>query len=271
VFTARAHSLRWDVDYAPRGHTSFNKTGYVEHSFVPKNGWNNAPAADKQPWSNYTLPPLDIRVRHDMHYAKKWIPMTVTATNRFTEPLRVLYLIQDGAWMTDFNAGHQENIYQYWPDGEYDDERVVKFSSDQRESRGAWGTIYNDQNGGMSSTLYMPPGPGELAWMATWDGGEGRTYVDSYSTNAKDWYTPGGMLRSLGLVENLGGYDSHHLRIRGALLDLGMIEPGETASAVIVKIFDTSYEDRADMVDRIRGVIGSIPPYSGTWINGEMP
>jgi hypothetical protein len=75
------------------------------------------------------------------------------------------------------------------------------------------------------------------------------------------------MLAHVGLDGEPDAYDSRQLRIRGALLDLGTIAPGETRTGVIVKIFDTGYQGRADMEQRIGGVIGSIPPYAEPWLH----
>jgi hypothetical protein len=272
VFVARSHALQWEPSYAPSDARGVHETGFLEFARSADDGWNTAPPLDPQPWTHYTAPPLDIRIRHEMGDDERWVPMTVTATNRYHAPLRVTYLIQDGAWMTDFEEGHQHNVHQYWPDGEYADNRAVRFDAGSIASKDAWGTIYNDAGGGMSATLYVPPGaPGGVLWMATWDQEPGRKYIDAQPWFPEGWHTPVGMLRLVDLPVAQGEpgdpYDAPKGRFRGALLDLGFIEPGETASAVIVKIFDTGYADRADMVRRIESIIDGIPPYTEHWLH----
>ena len=227
---------------------------------------------DRQPWSEYTPPPVDVRIRHEIGDDERWVPMTVTATNRTDRPLRVTYLIQAGAWMTAFRAGHQETVHQHWPDGPYADERAVWWDDAQVAARDAGSCVYNDTDGGMSSTLYAPPdAPGRVLWMAMWDGESGGIYIDAKPGNPEGWHTPEGMLSVIGLAgepdREPEPYDSRKLRIRGALLDLGVIEPGGTASAVIVKLFDRGYADRTDMVRRSEAVIDGIPPYTEQWLH----
>jgi hypothetical protein len=222
-------------------------------------------------------PPATIRVRHEMYFEEQYVPMSISIKNDFPKPLRFLYVLQDGAYMTE-NDSSQKNVHQYWDDGEYGFARRWTIDDKNRHNKNNWLGLYNDSNGGMFAGLYAPPESEGIRYFATWDAEKPLmpdrrkekhvAYIDNYTFEGggvvywqDDWFRFEKLLSHVDTPNDKNAYDNPYGKIWTAVIDFGIIPPGGTRSQVIVKIMFTGYKDRKDMHQRIRLVIDRIPHF----------
>ncbi len=293
-FETRAIALNWKINH---NLVNNNQTAYVEYSYNYKDGFNpyvingsNYGNILKTGWKN---PPAIITVNHEMYYNENYVPMKITIKNIYKVPLRYIYIFQDGALMSDRTflekdlVFHQENVHQYWDDGEYDCARLWKIDKKNRKNKNNWMGMYNDRNDKLFAGTYAPPESKGVRWHATWDSTKPATlinenkkfvsYIDHYTILLKpssmgkynkkkiwhdDWFKFENLLNHVNTPDDKDKYDNPYGKIHGTAIDFGIINPGEERTQIIVKIMFSGYKDREDMHKKIMEIIARIPYYN---------
>lgn len=264
IFKTKAIGLNWNNTH---GLAIDHKSMTLSHIFKPEYGFSKytLPGGDirgikehgSPQNSNWTVPPFELEVNHTMRYDEFFVPMTVNVRNVYSKPLRFIYIFQDGAWMTNCcnpDGVKQRHVHQYWSNGEYGYAKLLPITNDNIDNKTNWVGMYNDQNGGMFSAVYAPPESKGIRFHATWD--NSCTYMGQNAniSSIED------MMRGINSPDQTDPYDSN-CKIRGTLIDFGLIQPGEERKQVIVKIMFTGYKDRKDMDDKIKKIIKNIPKF----------
>lgn len=262
-FRVKALALNWTTYHNLS--TEQDKAVLI-NSFSEKSGfnpfYNNSSIAygDSAYWQ---VPPLTIDIVHELKYDENYVPMKIKVNNTFSEPLRIIYVFQDGAWMTNFDKGNQENVHFYWDDGESDSRQIRIIDRENRKNKNNWVGIYCDNNGGMFAGIYSPPQSKGIAGQATWN--IFWMIGDSPNVTSMD-----NILKVIfGPIRKGHEYDNG--KFHGTIIDFGTVRPGEEREQIIVKIMFTGYANRTDMHNRINGIIESIPEYqlNSTYRNWE--
>jgi len=227
------------------------------NSFSEKSGFNpfyNNSSIAYGNSSDWQVPPLTINVVHELKYDENYVPMKIRVNNTFSEPLRIIYVLQDGAWMTNFKMGNQENVHFYWDDGESDSPRRWIIDKENRKNKNNWVGMYCDNNGGMFAGIYSPPESTgiveHVTWNIFWMIGDFPS-VKSMDNILKGVY--GEPIRK--------GHENDNGKFHGTIIDFGTVRPGEEKEQIIVKIMFTGYTNRTDMHIRINEIIERIPEY----------
>jgi len=263
-YRVKAVALNWTTDYKI---TDSGDTAIVKNEYLSNNGFHQFadienPDDGNITLSNWTLPPVDIIVTHEMNYSESFIPMKITVRNNFSEPLRFLYVFQDGAWMTSFKDENQEGVNQYWPDGDYQYPRLWSITDENRNSNNNWVGMYDDKEGGMFAATYAPPQSDGVKFHATWVPtaditGNYSPYVGSDpGVDSLD-----NILLGINVPNNSVSYNDEEYKIHGTLIDFGVIYPGEEKSQSLVKIMFTGYTNRTDMRNKIDSIIQNVTDY----------
>lgn len=263
-YRVKAVALNWTTDYEI---TNSGDTAIIKNEYLSNDGFN--PFADIEnpddgniTLSNWTLPPVDIITTHEMNYCKSFIPMTITVRNNYSEPLRFLYVFQDGAWMTSFKYGNQKGVNQYWPDGDYQYPRLWDVTDENRDRTDNWVGMYDDEEGGMFAATYAPPQSDGVRFHATWVPtaditGDYTPYIGSNTgVDSLD-----NILLGINVPDNSISYNDAECKLHGTLIDFGVIYPGEEKSQSLVKIMFTGYENHTDMRNKLDYIIQDITDY----------
>ena len=253
TFRVKATALNWTTVH----NLSTNKdTAVLINSFSEKSGFNpyyNNSSHYYGNVSSWQVPPLDIDIIHEMKYDENYVPMRIKVNNTFSEPMRIIYVFQDGAWMTSFDKGNQENIHYYWDDGASNSPRIWFINKENRESKNNWVGMYDDNNGGMFAGVYSPPQSvgivGHATWNVFWMIG------DSPNVLSMDNIFEG----ITGLP--VKGHEHDKGRFQGTIIDFGTVAPGEEREQIIIKIMFSGYSNRTEMRNRLQGIIERIPDY----------
>jgi len=292
-FETRAIALNWTINH---NLVNNNQTAYVEYSYNYKDGFNpyviNGSNYGNISKTGLKNPPAIINVTHEMYYNENYVPMKITIKNIYKVPLRYIYIFQDGALMSDRTflekdlVFHQENVHQYWDDGEYDCARLWKIDRKNRKNKNNWMGMYNDRNDKLFAGTYAPPESKGVRWHATWDSNKPTTllhgneksvsYID-YTILQKpssmgkynqkkiwndDWFKFENLLSHVNTPDDKDKYDNPYGKIHGTAIDFGIINPGEERTQIIVKIMFSGYKDREDMHKKIMEIIARIPYYN---------
>lgn len=260
-YRVKAVALNWSTDYRliNSGETAVINTVYQGNGFQPFASVENADDGNIT-ISNWTVPPLDMTITHMMNYDESFVPMTITVKNKGSKPLRVIYVFQDGAWMTSFKYGNQDGVYQYWPDGANEHPRLWNIADENRNRTDNWVGMYDDLDGGMFAGTYAPPQSDGVRFHATWVAtttGEWGAYIGSNPSV----FGMDNILLGINVPNDSISYNNAECKLHGTLIDFGVIDPGEEASQSIVKIMFTGYTDREDMRDRLDAIIQNITYY----------
>ncbi len=228
-------------------------------------------------------PPVDISVSHELYYKESYVPMKITVRNTYSETLRFIYFLQDGAWMTDQDVSiAQTNVHQYWDDGECNYARLWTIDESNRNNKNNWVGMYNDSNGGIFAATYAPPEADGIRYHATWDdlknvSLQSSNFENTLQTQAidclldyqldgqqiiQDWYKFENLLYYVDTPNENNLYDNYQWKWHGTAIDFGNLNPGEEKTQVIVKIMFTGYQNRQDMHEKVNNIINRIPSYN---------
>ena len=253
TFRVKATALNWTTIH----NLSTNKDSAVLiNSFSEKSGFNpyyNNSSHYYGNLSSWQVPPLDIDIIHEMKYDENFVPMRIKVNNTFSEPMRIIYVFQDGAWMTSFDKGNQENIHFYWFDGASDSPRIWFINNENRKNKNNWVGMYCDNKGGMFAGIYAPPQSPFVAGLATWN--VLNMIGDSPNVLSMDNI----FLGIAGLPTK--GHEHDKGRFQGTIIDFGTVAPGEEREQIIIKIMFSGYSNRTEMRNRLQGIIDRIPDY----------
>lgn len=254
-FRVKALALNWTVK-----HELINQgeLAIIEHLYEEERGLHSyALRGSKEhgspSFSKWRNPPLTIRVIHEMFYNESYVPMKIFINNTYDEPLRVIYVFQDGALMTSSPEEGQERVHQYWDDGGWNYARLWNITKENRMNKNNWVGMYNDNHGGMFAATYAPPESKGIRFHATWDRG-------SYIGQNPHVNSIENILLGVNTPDAQDLYDSN-FKIHGTLIDFGVIQPGEERVQIIIKIMFTGYEDRKEMHEKVIDIIERIPTY----------
>lgn len=263
-FRVKALALNWTTYHNLS--TDHDKAVLI-NSFSEKSGFNpfyNNSSIAYGNSSDWQVPPLTINIVHELKYDENYVPMKIQVNNTFSEPLRIIYVLQDGAWMTNFKMGNQENVHFYWDDGESDSPRIWIIDKENRKNKNNWVGMYCDNNGGMFAGIYSPPESTgiveHVTWNIFWMIGDFPS-VKSMDNILKGVY--GEPIRK--------GHENDNGKFHGTIIDFGTVRPGEEKEQIIVKIMFTGYSNRTDMHNRINEIIERIPEYqlNNTYYNSK--
>jgi len=253
TFRVKSTALNWTTVH----NLSTNKDSAVLiNSFSGKSGFNpyyNNSSHYYGNVSSWQVPPLDIDIIHEMKYDENYVPMRIKVNNTFSEPMRIIYVFQDGAWMTSFDNGNQENIHYYWDDGASNSPRIWFINKENRENKNNWVGMYCDNKGGMFAGIYAPPQSAGVAGLATWN-------VFSMIGDSPNVLSMDNIFLGItGLPTKGHEYDTG--RFQGTIIDFGTVAPGEEREQIIIKIMFSGYSNRTEMRNRLQGIIERIPDY----------
>ncbi|MBA4372478.1 MAG: hypothetical protein C0402_06405 [Thermodesulfovibrio sp.] len=264
----RAYGLNWTVHH---GLLEERQKAFLRHQYNAGDGYN--PLTSSINKGSGILPPADITVQHDMTYSENYVPMTIKIRNRHDQPLRFIYVFQDGAWMTQ-GEPNQKDVHQYWDDGEYEFSRAWYIDDSNRANKNNWVGMYNDRNGGMFAATYAPPESAGIRYHATWNKLWSEVFSSSapgqvnsldpfgYAPSRPDWFKYENLLSNIDTTTPLSPYDNTEWKWHGTVIDFGTLQPNEERTQIIVKIMFTGYINRIAMHDRLRSIISRIPTYA---------
>jgi hypothetical protein len=262
-YRVKAVALNWTTDYRI---TNSNDTAIINTEYRSGDGFNPFASVENVDdgnitMSNWTTPPLDMTITHVMNYNESFMPMTITVKNNGFESLRVIYVFQDGAWMTSFKYGNQDGIYQNWPDGADEHPRLWNITDENRNRTDNLVGMYDDQDGGMFAGTYAPPQSDGIRFLAAW-----------VPTTIGEWayigsnpgvYNMDNILLGVSVPNDSVSYNDAEYKLHGILIDFGEIEPGDEASQSFDKIMFTGYMDHEDMRHKLDAIIQNITYYYG--------
>jgi len=274
-FVTRISALEWKLEHGryDNGQKAFNRYTFKEGA-----GFNPPYFKSVIFNSRSALPPARVVLEHTMDDTENFVPMKIAIRNAFDRPLRFLYVLQDGAYMTDAAEGHQEDVHQYWDDGEYFSARVWNIDKNKRHNNNNWVGMYNDRHGGMFAGTYAPPESHGIRYHATWDSekpvmldrnlNKPAACIDGYKTNSNtlffwkdDWHQYERLLSHVDTPNSNNHYDNPYGKMHATVIDFGTIPPGEERVQIVVKIMFAGYRDRKDMHEKVRGIINRIPRF----------
>jgi hypothetical protein len=267
----RAYGLNWQVAH---GLLDNKQKAFLRHRYNSGDGYNFLTYDYNK--GNGILPPADLTVEHDMTFGENYVPMTITIKNDHSQPLRFIYVFQDGAWMTQ-DEQNQKDVHQYWDDGDYGFSRVLYLDDSNRSNKNNWVGMYNDNNGGMFAATYAPPESVGIRYHATWShiwsditrGVQPNLDPFRYAPITSDWYKYENLLSNIDALNPTSPYNKAFWKWHGTVIDFGDLQPGEERTQIIVKIMFTGYKDRADMHNRINSIIPRIPAFDLPIYNSE--
>ena len=263
-YRVKAVALNWTTDYKI---INSGDTAIVKNEYFSNNGFHSFAYIENADdgnvtISNWTLPPVDIVITHEMNYFENFIPMKITVKNNYSEPLRFLYVFQDGAWMTSFKYENQEGVNQYWSDGDYKYPRLWNITDENRNSTNNWVGTYDDEEGGMFAGTYAPPQSDGIKFHATWVPTAGTTGKDgAYIGSDPRVDSLSNILLGINVPNNSISYNDAECKIHGTLIDFGVIDPGEEKSQSLVKIMFTGYTNHTDMRNKLDSIIQNVTDY----------
>jgi len=278
-FWSRCYTLNWKTEH---GLLDNNQKAYLTHTYTDGSGFNSLTPEILIEKTAMKPPPVDISVSHELYYKESYVPMKITVRNTYSETLRFIYFLQDGAWMTEQDLSiPQANVHQYWDDGECNYARLWTIDESSRNNKNNWVGMYNDSNGGMFAATYAPPESDGIRYHATWDDLKNVSLQSSNFENIlqsqsidwfldcqldgqqviPDWYKFENLLYYVDTPNKNNLYDNYQWKWHGTAIDFGNLNPGEEKTQIIVKIMFTGYRDRQDMYGKIKYIISRIPSF----------
>lgn len=247
-------ALKWGVS---TDITSDHSTAVISNTHKPDQGFNQSAISTFYELGQYRqtdidLVPAEISIQHEITCGNQYIPVTINVKNTADEPLRFVYMLFDGAWMTSAHDRSQAGIDQIWPSGEYQFQHIEPIDSLTRDNKQAWFGLYDVNEGGMFAGIFTPPSAHGIRYFFT---------RDELTYPMPEQPTITNLLSMVDDDNQSVPFNQQEYRIHNTMIDFGVLQPGEERSQIVVKIMFTGLTDSNEIRQKVSEIITTIPEY----------
>jgi len=247
-------AMNWDVD---KNVSADQATAIITNTHQSGQGFNQSAINTLSELSAYrqediTEVPANITIKHEINCNQQFIPVTITVKNTDSEPLRFVYMLFDGAWMTSFAEQNQSKIDQIWPEEDYQYQHIQSVDEQLRRSKQAWFGLYDPANGGMFAGIYAPPASHGVRYFFT---------RDELSFPMPNKPTISNILSLVDVDNHTIPFNQQEYKIHNTLIDFGVLQPGEERTQIIVKIMFTDLTGPDQIRKKVNEIVATISDY----------